>query len=91
MTPGEAIEAGADYLVIGRPITAQKNPREALEKILQELKCTFAFAQLRATAILPHGEEADFATGEGSAHLFASLDVYHDVNSRSAAHEHGDR
>lgn len=38
MTPREAIEAGADYLVIGRPITAHKNPREALEKILDELK-----------------------------------------------------
>jgi orotidine-5'-phosphate decarboxylase len=38
MTPREAIDAGADYLVIGRPITAHNNPREALEKILQELK-----------------------------------------------------
>ncbi|HWY40747.1 MAG TPA: orotidine-5'-phosphate decarboxylase [Chthoniobacterales bacterium] len=37
MTPREAIEAGADYLVIGRPITAQKNPREALKKILEEM------------------------------------------------------
>jgi orotidine-5'-phosphate decarboxylase len=37
MTPREAIKAGADYLVIGRPISAHKNPREALEKILQEL------------------------------------------------------
>ena len=37
MTPREAIEAGADYLVIGRPITADKNPREAVEKILEEL------------------------------------------------------
>jgi orotidine-5'-phosphate decarboxylase len=37
MTPREAIEAGADYLVIGRPITAHKNPREAVERILEEL------------------------------------------------------
>jgi orotidine-5'-phosphate decarboxylase len=38
MTPRDALEAGADYLVIGRPITAHKDPREALAKILQELK-----------------------------------------------------
>ncbi|MEY2544499.1 MAG: orotidine-5-phosphate decarboxylase [Verrucomicrobiota bacterium] len=38
MTPREAIEAGADYLVIGRPITAHKNPLEAVGKILSELE-----------------------------------------------------
>jgi orotidine-5'-phosphate decarboxylase len=37
MTPREAIDAGADYLVIGRPITAHQNPREAVEKISGEL------------------------------------------------------
>jgi orotidine-5'-phosphate decarboxylase len=38
MTPREAIEAGADYIGIGRPITAHPNPREAVAKILSELK-----------------------------------------------------
>jgi orotidine-5'-phosphate decarboxylase len=37
MTPREAIEAGADYIGIGRPITAHRNPREAVAKILDEL------------------------------------------------------
>ncbi|HEX3818660.1 MAG TPA: orotidine-5'-phosphate decarboxylase [Chthoniobacterales bacterium] len=33
MTPAEALHVGADYLVIGRPITAAPDPRAALEKI----------------------------------------------------------
>ncbi len=37
MTPGEAINAGADYIVVGRPITAAGNPREAARTILQEI------------------------------------------------------
>src|SRR6476620_3523372 len=34
MTPRDALEAGADYIGIGRPITAHRNPREAVAKIL---------------------------------------------------------
>ena len=37
MTPGDAIRAGADYLVIGRPITAHANPLEAAKKIIDEI------------------------------------------------------
>jgi len=36
-TPREAMEAGADYIVIGRPITAAENPLSALERVLSEL------------------------------------------------------
>jgi orotidine-5'-phosphate decarboxylase len=38
MTPREALEAGADYLVIGRPITAHPNPRGAVATILDEIE-----------------------------------------------------
>ncbi len=37
MTPAEAIQKGADYLVIGRPITQAKNPAEAAKKIADSL------------------------------------------------------
>jgi len=38
MTPREALEAGADYLIIGRPIIAHPRPREAVTKILNEIE-----------------------------------------------------
>jgi len=36
-TPGDAVRAGADYLVIGRPITAAKDPRAAALEIAAEI------------------------------------------------------
>ena len=37
MTPAEAMQAGSNYLVIGRPITQAAQPMQALEKIEKEL------------------------------------------------------
>jgi orotidine-5'-phosphate decarboxylase len=37
-TPSDAIRAGADYLVVGRPITAAKNPRAAALAVAKEIE-----------------------------------------------------
>ena len=38
MTPAEAIRAGADYLIIGRPIRQAKDPVKITQQILDEIK-----------------------------------------------------
>ena len=37
MTPAEALAAGADVLVVGRPITGVPDPAKAAQSIAQEL------------------------------------------------------
>jgi orotidine-5'-phosphate decarboxylase len=38
MTPARAIEAGADYLVVGRPIVEAADPKKAAEAIVAEIE-----------------------------------------------------
>ncbi len=42
VTPASAIEAGADYLVVGRPITRAADPRAAAEAIVAEITAALA-------------------------------------------------
>ncbi len=38
VTPAQALRDGADFLVIGRPITAAKNRSDAVKKVLEEME-----------------------------------------------------
>ncbi len=37
MTPGEAVQAGADYIVVGRPVLKSRDRKEAVLKIIDEI------------------------------------------------------
>lgn len=42
MTPGASIAAGADYLVVGRPITRAPDPAAAAQEIAQDIEAALA-------------------------------------------------
>ena len=48
MSPGEAITSGADYVVVGRPILAAKDPIDAARQIAEECRLARAARERRA-------------------------------------------
>ena len=40
MGPGEAVRAGATFIVVGRPVIGAADPRQAAEAIVAELAVT---------------------------------------------------
>ena len=49
LTPAQALAAGADYLVVGRPITAAPDPVAAAAKLLADIAATPASSSVRST------------------------------------------
>src|SRR5439155_584851 len=47
MTPEEAMRAGADYLVLGRPIRDAKDPLAAVQEVVAEMARGFLMARAR--------------------------------------------
>jgi len=47
VTPGEAIALGADYLVVGRPITRADEPVEAARRIVGEMAASGGKSKIR--------------------------------------------
>ena len=47
VTPKESILAGADYLVVGRPITTETDPRQAAIRMIEEMQSAFDARQAR--------------------------------------------
>jgi orotidine-5'-phosphate decarboxylase len=47
MTPAEAVSAGADYIVIGRPVLKAADRREAVRKIVEEIETRMSGAGAR--------------------------------------------
>jgi orotidine-5'-phosphate decarboxylase len=52
-TPGAAVAAGADLLVVGRPVTAAADPEAALEAILAEIESAAAASESARSRIMP--------------------------------------
>ena len=94
MTPREAIEAGADYIGIGRPITGHARPREAVAEnfgraaqlivMSSEVETSLEISGSRKIQRFLDSARNDKAE-QATRPLFADLTIYHDESPHSAA------
>ena len=49
-TPADAIRLGADYLVVGRPIRSAVDPREAAQRVIDEIDDELRVSRSRESA-----------------------------------------
>ncbi|MCY4119386.1 MAG: orotidine-5'-phosphate decarboxylase [Acidobacteria bacterium] len=54
-TPAHAIRLGADYLVVGRPIREAQNPRDAAQRVIDEIEEELARALPLGRLAVPRG------------------------------------
>lgn len=82
MTPGEAIKAGADYLVIGRPITMPPaevgNPPDAAEKIADEINSAKTEKIFKDTNAYISGKHIVYTSGKHGSEYLNKDEVYTD-------------
>ena len=86
MTPAAAIAAGADYLVVGRPIIAAPDPKAAAEAIVAEIARRDARVDVEEDAMakgywIPH---LDVSDPEGyKAYMAATPQAHHKYGGRA--------
>jgi orotidine-5'-phosphate decarboxylase len=74
-TPGAAIADGADYLVVGRPITAAADPRAAAEAIVAEIAAASATPPPSLRTVGERGPPARKSAAARKGYWIAHVDV----------------
>jgi len=85
MTPGEAIKSGADYLVIGRPITMPPveigNPIDAAEKIADEINSAESELIFKKTNAYISGKHIVYTSGKHGSEYLNKDEIYTDTEA----------
>lgn len=85
MTPGEAIKAGADYLVIGRPITMPPveigSPIDAARRIAEEINSAKSEMIFKKTNAYISGKHIVYTSGKHGSEYLNKDEIYTDTEA----------